>query len=84
MALKGECISTGSSGVCCGKKLEIRVCKSAAGYYIGTTCPNCGPYSRESVLYWPMYDEAKAALESNNWKRRDAEYHPDVPNNYTI
>lgn len=25
------------------------VYKSAAGYYIGTYCPHCGPHSRESV-----------------------------------
>jgi hypothetical protein len=30
----------------CNKTLSIRVCKSAAGYYLGFICPKDGPYSR--------------------------------------
>jgi hypothetical protein len=50
--LIGETIMTGGSDVCCGKAMEIRVLRSAAGYYIGTRCEECGcPNSRESGYY---------------------------------
>jgi hypothetical protein len=41
--------------------VELEVCHSAAGYYIGTWC-NCGPYSRESG-YYRTSDEARRRLE---------------------
>jgi hypothetical protein len=34
------------------------VYKSAAGYYIGTMCPHCGPHTRES-LYFATKEEAE-------------------------
>ena len=49
--LPGETILSGASDKCCGKKLKFQVLQSGAGYYIGTWCPNCGPYSRESGYY---------------------------------
>lgn len=63
--LPGETIRSGASDVCsdCGIKLVERVCYSAAGYYIGTTC-NCGPYSRESH-YYRTHALAQAALLNN-------------------
>jgi hypothetical protein len=33
----------------CNSSLNIRVCKSAAGWYLGFICPKDGPYSRETV-----------------------------------
>ena len=62
MALPGECIH-GSHTVCveCGTELSLKVCASAAGYYIGFFCPNCGPYSRESV-YFGSREEAEMAI----------------------
>jgi hypothetical protein len=32
----------------CGSDLPLRVCRSAAGSFIGKECPQCGPYSRLS------------------------------------
>ena len=64
MALEGEL-----KGICgtecmdCGTWLELQVCRSGAGYYLGYMCDCCGPYSRESG-YFPSYDIAKDALDS--------------------
>lgn len=40
------------------------VLRSYAGYYIGRLCDE-GPYSRESVEYFPTEDQAEAALAQN-------------------
>ena len=63
--LPGETIHSGAPRQCsdCKVKLVERVCYSAAGYYIGTTC-NCGPYSRESH-YYRTQEAAQAALLNN-------------------
>lgn len=65
----GETIGSGASDVCknCEQKLELQVCKSAAGYYIGTQC-YCGPYSRESD-YYATHEEAAEALEWSGFGR---------------
>lgn len=39
------------------KVLPLTVLSSAAGWYVGRFCPECGPYSRESC-YFPSFDEA--------------------------
>ena len=68
MALPGETIGKGAPLVCpdCGSTVsDIKVCKSNM-YYLGTMCPICGPYSRESD-YFRNAAEAQAALESGNW-----------------
>lgn len=44
----------------CGRKLDPTICRSAAGYYVGSMC-DCGPYSRESG-YYRTYEKAEAAL----------------------
>lgn len=51
-----------------GVTLPVQVLKSAAGWYIGTW--DDGPYSRESVEYYAMQDEAQAALDSGTWTQR--------------
>ena len=63
MALPNECISD-SRTVCmeCSTALTIQVLSSAAGYYIGFFCPNCGPYSRESC-YFHSRDEAETVFD---------------------
>lgn len=66
--LPGETIGSGASPYCCDKKLKIEVLKSAAGNYIGTFCPNCGPYSRES-RYYGSPEDALAALKSADYGR---------------
>ena len=47
----------------CGKHLTLEVLKSAAGYYLGYFCPNCGPYSRVSGYF---NTEEQAELAINN------------------
>ena len=57
MTLPGETILTGAPRRCdeCGVTVEFKVCRSNAGYYVGTEC-NCGPYTRETVYFgdWDM------------------------------
>lgn len=65
--LYGETIFNGASDMCCGKVLKLQVLKSN-NYYIGTFCPECGPYSRESG-YYKTKEEAEAALKSGIFSR---------------
>jgi predicted RNA-binding Zn-ribbon protein involved in translation (DUF1610 family) len=69
MTLPGECVND-TQTVCieCGAELNIQVLSSAAGYYIGFFCPNCGPYSRESV-YYRSRGEAEMALSKGLFGR---------------
>jgi hypothetical protein len=53
----------------CGMELPLQVLGSQAGYYIGTT-DECGPYSRESVEYFPTKEAAFAALETGEWTQK--------------
>lgn len=50
-------------------KLELQVCHSGAGFYIGTW-DNEGPISRESVEYYPSYEIAEEALKNSTWTQR--------------
>lgn len=53
---------------------ELKVMKSAAGYYIGRSITEMGfpmPYSRESVEYYATQEEAQRALSDNTYTRRD-------------
>lgn len=61
--LPGETIMSGASNVCCGQVLQLKVLRSAAGYYIGTACHRCGPYSRESYYFC---DKSTAELALKN------------------
>lgn len=70
MTLPGETISTGASDICCGAKLELEVLQSAAGWYIGTMCDKCGPYSRESVEYYGDRETAEWHLDNGSWTPR--------------
>lgn len=53
-----------------GKRLPLQVLRSAAGWYLGTATDE-GPYSRESLEYWPKDGPAHSALSSGNWTQRD-------------
>lgn len=53
-----------------GKRLELKVLHSNAGYYLGTWDED-GPYSRESQEYWPTEEAAQSALLSGDWTQRD-------------
>lgn len=57
----------------CGMYLPLMVCRSSAGYYIGTMSNELGPVSRESVEYYPTWKEANNALRDNTFTQR---YHP--------
>lgn len=52
----------------CEALMKIEVLRSAAGYYIGFFCPNCGPYSRESG-YYRSREEAEVALKRGAFVR---------------
>ena len=67
--MNGETIATGAADKCgdCGVNVTLQVCRSGAGYYVGTYC-NCGPYSRESGYYATQF-EASAALTSGDFGR---------------
>lgn len=59
-----KCDNTG-----CPTAKGPRVCRSAAGFYIGYTCKMCGPYSRESG-YYATAEAAKRDLEDETWVPR--------------
>lgn len=63
--LPGECVGLNerhNEYYCkCGRWLRLRVCRSSAGYYLGYTCPEDGPISRET-RYLPSLDSADYAL----------------------
>ena len=67
----GETIASGAEPYCCDKDrpLKLQVCRSAAGYYIGTICDRCGPYSRESD-YYETANEAKEDLDNGEFGRQ--------------
>lgn len=69
MTLQGEIVGE-SKTTCinCGEEMEAKVCRSAAGWYIGFFCGNCGPYSRESGYYRTM-EEATKAMQTNYWRQ---------------
>jgi hypothetical protein len=69
MVLPGETLATGAEPMCsdCGVTPKLQVCRSAAGYYIGTYC-SCGPYSRESD-YYKTRELAQAMLEKGGFER---------------
>jgi hypothetical protein len=45
----------------CNTVLALRVCKSAAGFYLGYICPKDGPYDRESG-YFKHESDARGVL----------------------
>lgn len=68
--LSGETIASGGPRKCdCGTQLKLEVLHSNAGYYIGTQCPECGPWSRESG-YFKTRELAQDALDNNTWEAR--------------
>ena len=46
----------------CGEEMPLKVCQSAAGWYVGRWC-SCGPHSRESG-YFPTEEAAGIALRA--------------------
>lgn len=75
MAIPGELKGINGCECICGAELPLKVCQSAAGYYLGYFCNRCGPYSRESG-YFGTPEEAEAALKGEtDMQLRDTEYH---------
>lgn len=68
MVLSGETIQTGADDTCCGVTLQLQVLRSNAGYYVGTQCNECGPYSRESG-YYETREAADKALKTGSFGR---------------
>ena len=70
MVLPKETIRLGADPNCsvCNKRFELKVMRSAAGYYIGTQCCE-GPNSRESH-YYSSRETAQHALDTGtvNWR----------------
>ena len=48
---------------------ELMVCQSGAGYYIGTLYDGM-PNSRDSVEYYPTYNDAEVALAKGTYTPR--------------
>ena len=68
MTIAGETLATGADPNCsrCRKPLTVGVLKSAAGYYIGTSCPACRPgqtVTRESDYYDTEADAEDGLVE---------------------
>lgn len=52
-----------------GHPLVLDVYRSASGFYLGTW-DHEGPYTRESVEYWPSREAAEQALTHHRWTQR--------------
>lgn len=63
----------------CHQSLETRVCRSQAGYYLGSWC-NCGPNSRDSG-YFDSKDEADACLREWQQLENTAKIHEEEVDN---
>lgn len=59
--LPGGCVGFDGAECICGRKLQLQVLQSPAGYYLGYFCNNCGPYSRETN-YMPDLETVKQEL----------------------
>ena len=75
MAFEGE-ITVVNKCPDCGKKMPVKVCHSGAGYYIGQTCNQCGPYNRLSLHYYTTPESAQNELTNGTYQKRDTDYHP--------
>lgn len=49
----------------------LQVCRSAAGYYLGTLNHDGTPCSRESKEYWATEREANEAFQYGGWTQRE-------------
>lgn len=53
-----------------GRERQLEVMQSNAGYYIGTSCDEGWPNTRDSVEYFGTPEEAQAALDNNTFTPR--------------
>jgi hypothetical protein len=80
MAMPGEITGGKLEITCseCSRKLQLEVCSSAAGYYLGYMCMECGPYGRESGYMTKEHAERELAsltAGAPSGVLRDTEYH---------
>lgn len=54
-----------------GDLLRCHVCRSNAGYYIGTTDKDGFANTRESAEYYATQEEAQQALDDRTFTQRD-------------
>lgn len=56
----------------CGYKMPLAALISGSGvFYIGYTCPDCGPYQRVSQEYFKSLADAEEALRTGNYTRKE-------------
>lgn len=53
-----------------GQRLPLQICRSAAGFYIGTLDTEGLPVSRESAVYWRKPAAAAEAFRKGRWTQR--------------
>ncbi len=53
-----------------GEDIEVSVCNSDKGYYLGTVGIYGEIVSRESVEFWGTWRGANEALKSGIWKQK--------------
>ena len=71
MTMPGETVATGAPLKCDEANCENygpQLMLSSAGHYIGYSCRQCGPYSRESQ-YYATKAEAQSALDRGDYGR---------------
>lgn len=54
----------------CKMRLPLQVCRSGAGFYIGTCSETEGPISRESNEHWETEAGAEDALRTGEWSQK--------------
>lgn len=69
---EGDDDKIGKLAALTGKRLPVQVCKSAAGFYIGTADEEGLPFSRESSEYWRERIAAERAMSDGKWTQRRA------------
>lgn len=60
----GETVATGASNLCgeCAKVLELQVCSTPRGFFLGYWCDEHGVHTRETGWY-PKEETVKRILE---------------------
>ncbi len=63
-------VQFGALAQAAGQQRELQVCKSAAGFYLGTFDDDGAPFTRESQEYWGRREKAEQALQSGKWTQK--------------
>lgn len=65
-----EAVQVGALARASGKEYPMEILQSVAGFYLGTYSYEDGPYTRESMEYWPTREKAKKAWDEGRWTQR--------------